>query len=175
MNVAICCPGPSLNAATPADLEVFDAVLAVNRAALVVEATIWCALDYPMIRDHRATVLGNPLLMTHSTTWEDIRRKVPRFPAVVMLEDVEAWYGQKYQRRTTPAAMLLAGYLGASRIELFGDDKTPAPDFDGFQTAETGMARLPSRWESEQKDCDAITAFLKRGGCEVHRHVAAHA
>jgi hypothetical protein len=174
MNVAICCPGPSLAAVTPADLSGFDAVLAVNRAALHVEATCWAALDYPMIRDHRALILGNPVLMTHSTTWEDIRRKVPRFPAVVMLEDVEAWYGEKYFRRTTPAAMLLAGYFGAKRIEMFGDDKTPAPDWDGFQTAETGMARLPSRWESEQKDCNAITAFLKRGGCEVHRHALTH-
>jgi hypothetical protein len=171
MNVAIACPGPSLSAVTQADLNGYDAVIAVNRAALHVEATCWAVLDYPLIRDDRATVLGNPILLTHSTTWQDIRRKVPRFPAVVMLEDVEAWYGQKYERRTTPAAMLLAGYLGASRIDLYGDDKTPAPDYDGFQTAETGLARLPSRWASEQKDCDAITAFLKRGGCEVVRHV----
>jgi len=169
MNAAILCPGPSLSAVTQADLVDYDIRLGVNRAPLQIAVEYWCVLDYPIIRDYRQQVLGNPSLMTHSTTWNDIRGKVAPFPVRIPLENVEAWYGRKYERRTTPSAMLLAGYLGAETIDIYGDDKTSEPDWDGFQTAETALARSIERWQSEKRDCDAITEFLAARGIEV-RH-----
>ena len=171
MNVAILCPGPSLAAVTQADVAGYDLRIGVNRAPILLRCDWWASLDYPVIRDYRDKVLGNPNLMTHSTTWNDIKGKVAAFPVRIPLENVEAWYGRKFERRTTPAAMLLAGDLGAERISLYGDDKTSEPDFDGFQTAETALHRHADRWASERKDCDAITEFLHARGVEV-RHCA---
>ena len=170
MRAAIYCPGPSLRDAVYGG---YDLTLAVNRAATFLAADFWCAVDMPLIVDNRAAVLGNPALATIRETYDTITRRGMTFPRVVLLDDVEAWYGVKFIRRTTPSAMLLAGYLGATELDLWGDDKTQAPDFDGHRTAETALQRHPNRWASEQRDCDAITAWLEQRGIEVRRHAPA--
>jgi hypothetical protein len=170
MNAAICCPGPSLRE-TWRGREGYDTVIAVNRAALVVECDVWAAVDYwPTIKENHAAILGNPALFTSATTWGDIRGKFREFTLKATAEDVEQWFGRRLaRRRTMPLSLMLAGFIGATHVDIYGDDKTPAPDFDGHKNEDTMLHRNPGRWADEQADCDAITAFLNARGVQVCR------
>ncbi len=167
MLAVILCPGPSLEELT--EIPPCELSIAVNRAVLRFPVTWWAAVDYPMIRDNRAGVLGDPKLLTGKQTWEDIGRKVAPFPEVMHVETLEECYPGKYDRRTTPSAILLAAWLGATEIHLYGDDRTQAADFDGHKNAETMMARDPERWAAEARDCDAIFDWLRGKDVEVFR------
>lgn len=169
MTTAILCPGPSLANVTQSDVAHYDLRIGVNRAAILLECDVFAALDYPTIRDNRAAIKGNPALMTDDTTYRDTL-KFGAFPQLIRFEDVAAMYPEKFVKRTMPAALLLAAYLSATYIDIYGDDKTPEPDFDGYATDETMKFRDAKRWESEKKDCDAICAWLSSRGVPV-RHV----
>jgi hypothetical protein len=174
MNVAICCPGPSLTE-TWKGRAGYDTVIAVNRAALVVEADIWAATDYwPTIKENHAAILGNPALFTTATTWGDIRGKFREFTLKATAEDVEQWYGKRLgRRRTMPLSLMLAGFIGATHVDIYGDDKTPEPDFDGYRNEDTMLHRNIGRWLEEGRDCHDITNFLRGRGVEVcHRNTA---
>ncbi len=86
MTAIVLCPGPSLAGYKP---QPADLTVAVNRAALMFACDAWAALDYPMIRDHLATIAGAPTLLTQQQTRDDLNLspgRLDRFEVVTCQE-----------------------------------------------------------------------------------------
>jgi hypothetical protein len=161
MNVALLCPGPSL--ATLEESPPADITIGVNRAACRFPVTWWAATDYPLIRGWGGAILGNPKLFTRRQTWLDVRRRIN--PPTVMFTEALSCPVKGWDVKTATAALVLAGNLGATRIDVYGADWTDAPDFDGVEVV--GTDRKPQRWDEERATWHAVIAHL---GIPVTRH-----
>jgi hypothetical protein len=161
MNVALLCPGPSLANLTEAPKA--DVTIGVNRAACRFPCQWWAATDYPLIRDWQHAVLGDPRLLTKRQTWIDLRHRL-KFSDVLLLDSLECLV-KGWDVKTATASLVLAGTLGATRIDVYGADWTDAPDFDG--TTVVGTDRGAQRWDEERATWNAVIAHL---GIPVKRY-----
>jgi hypothetical protein len=163
MTAIILCPGESLASYKPKPA---DLVLAVNRAALQFECDVFCALDYPMIRDNGPNVLGNPALLSKGQTIRDVGpQRLARFAAVhefpMPITDPP---GLKHQ--CTMVAAILFAARTCNRIEVCGCDMAGTKDYDGV---EAGEDRTEWRWGREREAWDTLVPWLNERGVSLER------
>lgn len=165
MNAAIICPGPSVSKTFDDDFAGLR--IAVNRAALWYASDVWAANDFPLICEISDDVKGNPRLWcNHDTVTSLLRRGncwgkgATAFSSLVY--PVPAWH-----LYTAPAALVVAAFLGADRIEVFGADWTSEPDADG--KTPPSCRRTEGRWRQERSIWEGIVACLKERGVRVER------
>lgn len=163
MKAVILCPGPSL--ARLIELPPCDISIAINRAALKFACQWWASLDYPMLRDNQAKILGNPQLLTRRQTYLDLHKRLGRFAEIRIVEDMADAAGYV---KTLPCAMVFAHTLGAKRIDLYGVDWQGDCDFDGVKAGEN---RSEERWRLERLEVTGLMEWLAGKGVEVNRIV----
>ncbi len=152
MNAIVLSPGPSLKDYKP---QPADLTVCVNRAALLHKCDCFAALDYPMIRDHHATIIGAPTILTQQQTRDDLNLKPGRLDAfeVVTVQDIEPTYPMNIVERgwwyvSMGAAIVYCAWKGAKQITVYGADWNGKEDLDGV---EAGCNREPARWEKERQ------------------------
>src|SRR5688572_29544265 len=143
MRAAVLAPGPSL--ARLESMPPCDVSVSINRAILRFPgSTVWAVTDYPVIRNHCELFGTAPRILTRRQTYADVRHRLARFPAVVLVEDVRpAPDGTAWQLKTLTCAMVFAGSLGATAVDVYGCDWSGTEDYDG---AAAGEDRSPERW-----------------------------
>lgn len=167
MNIAVLLPGPSL--ARLGDLPNADLVIGVKRACLRFGCNWAVILDSPDLRCYGDRLIGRPKLLTRA----DYR---PRFCALPGA-NVEGLYdycpirypGSDGGWFTSTAALALAGWLHASRVDVYGADFGTAEtlaEFDGFVSPEANYTA--SRWERERGVWNAVADWLRGKGVEVY-------
>lgn len=162
MQICILCPGPSLaDLTTPPTA---DLTIGVNRAVLKFACDWWAALDYQTFT--RDTPLGNPRLFTRA----EYRHKTARTGI-----DAEDLFGLLPREKvnwplyTSTASLLLAAYLGAKQIDVYGADWTlNSGDFDGVTPGDS--RRNEHRWAVEMVIWSRLTNWLDEHGTTVKRH-----
>ncbi len=155
MKVAILCPGPSLVRTWPSE-HVYDCFLGVNRAVLAAPCDWWVAGDWMYLKETPA----QPRI-GYCTIADVIRhiREDALIPAERLSPSAQfvAWEDLPFQRTySTVAAFGLAAHLGATRVDVYGDDKSGTADFDGREGENRGLGR----WEEELQATAAAIAFL---------------
>ncbi len=171
MNAVVLSPGPSL--ALLKEVPPCDLSCAVNRAALRFKVDCWASLDYPMIRDHLATIAGAPTLLTQQQTRDDLNLspgRLDRFEVVTCQEIAKTipmeivdrgwWYV------SMGAAITYCAWRGAKSITVYGADWAGKEDFDGI---EAGCNREPARWEKERKLFADLKAYFAERGVTIDR------
>lgn len=162
MHVTVLCPGPSL-------VRTFAGfgglTIGVNRAAIAYGCDWWAALDSPLIIDGEQPS-GSPRLFTSRETFDRlVRNRSPwadRMGAVA--DDL---LPPEWRIFTAPAALALAAYLGATRIDVYGADWTDAADFDGVTPTSD---RSTARWAREIPIWAAVVEWLGVRGTRVETH-----
>lgn len=177
MKVAVCCPGPSLPT-TWMGRHPYDAVWAVNRALIVVDAD-WLSAGDPPIFDGLLPPEAKPRLGV-ITMKDTLVRFKPMWPDLLWhsweeygLMDEHAAFGRPLSW-SVQAALCHAFALGAKRIDLFGCDgvrSTTTIDCTGY----AGEDRSQDRWQREALDLGTTYGIL--GACGVtfnHIHPKEH-
>lgn len=160
MRAALLSLGPSLARLyepPPANI-----LIGVKKAAKAFRCDWACVLDSPSLLLLDTAFAGRPRLLTR-------RAYRPKYTQRDGL-DVEAFDGfcpVRHDDYTACAALVLAGYLGATTIDCYGVDWTDAPDFDGETPPEVN--RTPTRWARERAQWDGIVTWLHGRGAEVRR------
>jgi len=166
MNVAILLAGPSLaklTAAPDADL-----LIGVKRAALRFPCD-WCVvLDIPCLRSDWFRQVDAEQYLTR----RDYRPKYTTRPGVTC-EEMELVYppstkAKHWNMFSSSASLVLAKFLGAKRIDVYGADFGQAEndaEFDGYRSPEARYTT--DRWELERSVWDETTRLI---GIEVTRH-----
>lgn len=169
MRAVVLAPGPSLSLLDemPAD----DVSIAIKRAAFYFPQCQWVAiLDTPVLHAIDDQIPAGAKLLTRAEY-----RPKHTSRAGLDVEALEKWCPvPKIAEFTATAALVLAGFLGAERVDVYGADWTQQPDFDGHVDPETMMARHPDRWKREGKIWGDIVLWLSHRGCEVVRHTPAY-
>lgn len=157
MNAVLLCPGPSL--ANLYSVPKCDLSIAVNRACLRFDADWGAILDCTLLKE---IAIRPPKLLTRREHW-------PRYTQSpgLAVEDTGCPIA-RYDLFTAPAALALAGYLGATTIDVYGADWTDEADFDGVRASET--RRDAERWAMEIPIWNRVADWLRGKGCEVTRH-----
>lgn len=96
-------------------------------------ATIWTA---PEIVD---AMRSDKVFDPGAHDWHYYPEMYDRYPCVMD--------GMTWPTYSLAAALVVAAFIGATSIDIYGDDRTNQPDFDGQNANAT--ARTPQRW-SEQ-------------------------
>lgn len=158
-----------------------ETVIGVNRAAILFPCTVWACCDLPAIEQWHEQVLGTPLLIAGMEAIDNLRdRKRANGEAG------EFWRGRQFDRRvmldcphvldwvmfSATTALVYAGYIGATEIDVYGADWAPdAPDCDGVAA---GKNRSAARFELEAAIwTNRIVPWLSERGVRVTRHVTA--
>jgi len=166
MHAILLCPGPSL-AKWLTCLPDHDLSLAVNRAGLALAADWWVSLDYPLVRDIRKQLLGAPRICTT----EIVATSFPAEKKDWLLTDrVRRDYCRNLHSwtfLTAPAALIVAGFLGATSITVVGADWTDEPDWDGVRLQSND--RTADRWAKEAVRWQAACDWLAKRGVTVER------
>jgi hypothetical protein len=145
MKIAVLCPGPSLAVSWGGGRQAYDCRIAVNRAIMHHPCEWWSAGDWPMLQD----VDGRPSVGICS---QDDAVRLARggslIPQTRMPKQFVSWseLPQKNPGYSMIAAIALAVHLGGVQIDVYGDDKHGAKDWDG-QVA--GKNRGDARWAKE--------------------------
>lgn len=174
MNVALLCPGPSLSLF---DGEHEGPIVAVNRAALRHRCDFWAAMDFPLIERIGADVLGSPMLLTSQETISEMtKRGIGWRGDVGFARDLSSYCPSslEWDLFTAPTALVFAGFIGATRIDIWGMDWKGLADFDGV---EAGENRSPERWALDRGIIqNRLIPWLRYRGIDVVRHTleAAH-
>lgn len=166
MTAVVLCPGPSLARLTAAPAA--DLTIGVNRATTAFACDVWAALDYPLIRDQHAAVIGTPALLTRAQTWTDIGRHLPLALAGTAdaLRGAFPVAGCAWDRFTATTAIVYAASAGATRIDVYGADMAGTA---GFDAADAGENRDAGRWGAERVIFDRLTDVLSGRGVSVNR------
>jgi len=167
MTAAILCPGPSLLRSFAAS-DYAGLRIGVNRAATALACDWWAACDMPLIRSQWPHVIGTPRLFTIRATRDSLVRR--GYPEPNRLTDDLCRYCPEALRWcafTATSALVLAGHLGATQIDVFGADWTDAPDFDGVMVE--GCRRNEQRWADERCVWGDVVSFLAERGVTVER------
>jgi hypothetical protein len=172
-SVAVLCPGPSLSETWTTGItgSQYVCVLAVNRAALHDRVDVWCFNDPRVFIQtpvkYRATVLTprtSERTIDKKGRHEDLYRH-----KVVNVDGIE--YPMRIQtgftNYTFPTALAYCKVLGATQIDVYGNDRTSEPDFDGDMPA--GCNRNPARWLVEDGIVKQTAAWLASCGITITR------
>lgn len=164
MNATLLCPGPSLSKYNGQGAGM---IVGVNRAAEAHACDVWAATDHTLIR--RCNPIGTPILLTIRATRDSLARRGRPWPYLVVTHSGVA--GQTvtnkhhpWTRYTATAALYYLAWSGATRVDVYGCDRSGADDWDG-QNHESNT-RTEDRWRAEREIWDGI---IKRTGIEVHR------
>lgn len=154
MNAIIACPSFALRLES---VPRGDVLIGVNRAVRGLRCDWWAASDYPMVRDTRAFVMGQPTLFTRA----DTARHFPDYPTVEWESIFGRWPPAEYRwtAYTMMAAIVLAAHLGADKIDIYGCAWQPGPDFDGTSTESDN--RSEDRWVKERGYYCHLTSLLR--------------
>jgi hypothetical protein len=162
VRVILLSPGPSLEKwdgnATG------DIVIAVNRAIVRhPSADFWSCGDLLTVQRHVRQLPAPPILWTHTDEARRLRREFPGMPHRTYLRD-EA---KPWTTFSATAALMLAGELGAERVDCFGCDMSGELNWDN--SAEPTANRTESRWQRERVAWDALVGILAERGVSVTR------
>lgn len=195
MRAAILCPGTSLpDHLRAVPLVNYDWTIGVNRAAVAVpHIDIWSFSDQYTATDlagspwqHSPSMLGQLAAMTdrpllHTTSgaskWLHQNRAsdYQRFDTMVM-EEVESESpipaSLNWQRFTATRAVILAAYLGAKIVAVYGAACQGITDWDGYKHHR--QQRKADRWAQEQDlwrrlavTCEGLGIRLTRIGVDA--------
>ncbi len=178
MRAALLCPGPSLRAYPGREGQGgFDLVIGVNRVATLHPVDVWACGDWPLIEQERGRVLGEPTLFVAASGAAQLRDHSPAGPwpfKTIEFEQLEQGgfatsAGPQWNLFSTTAALMFAGWVGATRIDCYGIDWRGTLDWDGTAA---GGNRSPERWQLEKDLCqNVLLPWLGRRGVEIKRHV----
>lgn len=161
----ILCPGPSLAnfIASGKPQALGEIRIGVNRAAEAVACSWMVAADAEAAAAFEP--IGTPALFT---TEQSAKRltigSLAKYTTVLTFDEVgrrtscPAQHG--WRRFSLLAAMVLAEYLYARRIEVYGTDWNGEEDWDG--TIPLNPNRTEHRWQQEQAGFDRVTDWLRR-------------
>jgi hypothetical protein len=152
--------------ATGPSLKLYDGdhhgpVIALKRAACAYAADYAAILDGPTLKRLDAHLIGSPRVLTRG----DQAHRTTR--PVLIVEDMAEWCPLPFAEYTATAALVLAGYVGAEEVDVYGADWTDEPDWDGVEIPEQN--RGPQRWERERRLWGEVTDWLGARGIEVTR------
>lgn len=177
--IAILSSGPSLLKFDPS--ERFDLRIGVNRAATVHACDWWVAGDEQAIWRHtkdpdaerQGLVIGHPGVFTLSPAWAAVMHGDR-----ALFDSFREWlnWDSDKPRALCPptewdcwsagAAIVLAAYLGATELHLFGYDMAGEQDFAGYN--DPGRSRYnPIRWERERRIMPVLLDWIAGRGCRV--------
>lgn len=124
-----------------------NALIAINRAALHIDADMWCFGDMETWRDVKP--LGNPQWFTNANAHRRIIKRGGMPPVDTLLwEQVEGPPGVNWTVFSATAALVLAKSLGATTIHCYGVvDEFP-------QSGES------TRWATERRIWNETVAWL---------------
>lgn len=167
--ISIFCPGPSLAgwlANTPGEPA---SRITVNRAAGVIEAAWWSALDATSVENCNA--IGNPKILTTVMMKRKLLHKVPEakdrpFENVDEIKP-PGLGGIKWIRYSMTVAIGFAASLGAKKIDVYGADWNGEQDYDGVKLV--GCQRTEKRWTKEADLFKTIQTALTSVGVELKR------
>jgi len=175
MHAVVLCPGPSLRRYLAAPVGA-DLTIGVNRAAEAVRCDWLAAIDCGIVSHMK--IKGNPALFTSSKTWGRALAEgaaPSRFCEVLSHEEIRftttcpASPGWKVFSITT--ALVLAEFLQATEIELFGADWNGIADWDRTIPPNATQTRSPNRWSAERHKFDHVLKWLERDcGIQVSQH-----
>ena len=167
MNAAILCPGPSL-------LDTFDAakphglLIAVNRAAMVTQVDWWVFSDQHVWTDNAPP--GTPKIFTRQSIVDSYKHwPVFQNHERLTFEEVAQTHPDTYRWRifSATAAMVLACYLGATTINVYGSDMAGTDEYDG--PPEHEVNRSDGRWRKEAAIVQSTMGHLAERGATVNR------
>lgn len=166
MTITLLCPGPSLEKFPGSD----TVKIGVNRAAVMRPCDWWCASDYPLIRDYDP--IGKPRLFTN----ENKVNRPERFSEILFKEQIwKLWpslpENGPWSLFTAPSALILAAYLGATDIQVWGCDFKGTSDADGHQYQWDGIEAWRTRFEGDWSQAPAGSDALRAVEC-WHKTVA---
>lgn len=164
--VAILCPGPSL-LKTFNDAMAYDIRIGVNRAAEAFRCDYWAALDVfsPTI----SSPLGSPFWFCCPENYRTCTEADPSLLRMPHYSDERItlpkslnwnWY-------TYPAALALAYDLGATIIDVYGNDASGVVCFDG--KAFPSQHRTDARWKREASAVELVVSYIQSKGIEFKR------
>lgn len=157
MRLALVCTGPTANEFPGG----YECTIGVKRAATAFLCDWVAILDSPTLAELCPMILGSPRLLTRAA----YRPKFSTIPGI----DVESLSGpDKFDHWTATAALVLAGNIGANRIDVYGADWTDAPNFDGSSAGDSD--RGPLRWFREIKVWNEIVKRHAGNGIKVTRY-----
>jgi hypothetical protein len=165
MKASLLCPGPSLGTYTADAFDEYPLRIGVNRAVTRFACHWWAALDAPVVHKHGAEAVGKPRVFTLASRASELVGW-----QVATLESLERYCPAitRWGSFTAPAALVLAGSLGATQIDVFGADWTNQPDFDGHNDPDA--YRDENRWGRERVLWSKVCEFLLAAGVSVVRH-----
>lgn len=145
MRAAILCPGPSLARTWTSGLA-YDVRIAVNRAILHETCHWWSVGDWTTAQD----IAGRP---TNGIVSQDDTIRFIRGGSLIPADRTPPQL-LKWSELPTPnpaysmiAALGLAAHLGATDVDIYGDDKSGEKDWDGHTA---GKNRGDERWARER-------------------------
>lgn len=166
MIAAVLCPGPSLRE-FDGNAGQYDVVIGVNRAAAAYLCDYYVALDarsYEMGKP-----LGEPVIVTVAHAWAELLNKHPGLSGRRSMvysdagKDIKSTFGAF----SSTAALVLARYLGANLVHVFGADMGGVQDYDGW--TDERNRRDAMRWAKESRQWEALTGELAALGTTVIR------
>lgn len=181
MKIAVISNGPSAVLFDKAERNGYDRVLAVNEAATLWRSKWWVATDWLQIERNIRNVLGAPFLFTRKSTPQLLRENSKDSQAIATLEEW-MWEGRivAHETITNPmlpatvppwncysgtAALILAWWLNADQIDIYGVDLAGETD----STGKPWHTRKHTRWTHETCIVDAIVGMYAERGIVARR------
>jgi hypothetical protein len=122
-------------------------------------------LDSPDLQRWGDALIGRPRMLTRAA----YRPKYTVLPGM-NVEGLGEFCPLRHDEWTSTSSLVLAGFLHADRVDVFGADFGEGPsleEFDGFRPAEANYS--PARWDRERAAWDAVVEWLGKRGTEVWR------
>ena len=183
MRAAILCPGPSLQyylrVRPPADV-----FIGVNEAVEAAHCHWWSCVDWEPFTRH--TPIGDPVRFTkeinrrrvlyHLKVPENEHRTSEQYRGWLLHEEVSGGARAttcppdgKWGARSAMAAIVLAEWLGAGEIVMYGADMDGRDSYNG--APEHAVSRSARRWKEELEKLTAIVDWLQANGVTFCRNI----
>lgn len=185
MRAAILCPGPSLQHYLYARPD-YDVTVGVNRAVTVARCQWWSCTDWEPFTwftpiEGTAPVKFAPEInrrryLYHVGIPEAEHGKPEHCKGWLLHEEIA--YGArpttcprkgKWRCFSSLSALVLAEWLGATEIVMYGADMIGGDDFDGPPAYRA--TRTDYRWQNEINKLSKIAAWLEESGVRFRRNI----
>jgi len=174
-SVGILCAGKSVQRFLDQPVA-HDYILGVNRLASVYPCDFWAFNDHEAFGWWPAIEKEGRLPMIFTSN--QAHKLIAKHPEQLERANGHVWLFYPQIQTTCPVsthwtnysmliAMVLAQYLGAERICIYGSDWAGSDDFDG--TAEKRASRHEERWKNEEHWFGHVSAWLEGCGVSVTR------
>lgn len=165
MRVALLSCGPSVRLYEKCGHE-YDAIIGINNIVAKYETDWWCFGDaetfaryVPVKRPQSLCTDKDQVFSILHNYPVEIQQRYRAHPCEVCWEDLEN-PGSKPFLFSSCAALMLAKYLGAKTLDIFGVDMEGNADFEGREH----LARTESRWERERQRWNESIKWLEGTG-----------